>query len=218
MELIEVAPGIDIERDILAHMDFKPDREQPAADGPADLQAGTDGAGAAAARLEPRRAHHLRPNAQHAVRQFRGVPGPTTEPTSTSSAARSRRAARRSASKVALVANYDGFYLDPMVSDAYFSMITYLQNRYYSSGVALHDERVHATEARRRTCRTQPRAACVRDLGRGTGFQRRPVAPLIAVGAFQILPHEHHCTVEDWRLDVFRLHDRAKNGRAKRRP
>ena len=32
-----------------------------------------------------------------------------------------------------LVANYDGFYLDPMVSDAYFSMITYMQNRYYSS-------------------------------------------------------------------------------------
>ena len=35
--------------------------------------------------------------------------------------------------QVALVANYDGFYLDPMVSDAYFSMITYMQNRYYSS-------------------------------------------------------------------------------------
>jgi propionate CoA-transferase len=35
--------------------------------------------------------------------------------------------------KVVLVANYDGFYLDPMVSDAYFSMITYMQNRYYSS-------------------------------------------------------------------------------------
>jgi len=35
--------------------------------------------------------------------------------------------------KVALVANYDGFYLDPMASDAYFSMITYMQNRYYSS-------------------------------------------------------------------------------------
>jgi propionate CoA-transferase len=34
--------------------------------------------------------------------------------------------------KVALVANYDGFYLDPTVSDAYFSMITYMQNRYYS--------------------------------------------------------------------------------------
>ena len=35
--------------------------------------------------------------------------------------------------KVALVANYDGFYLDPIVSEAYFSMITYMQNRYYSS-------------------------------------------------------------------------------------
>jgi len=35
--------------------------------------------------------------------------------------------------KVALVASYDGFYLDPTVSDAYFSMVTYLQNRYYSS-------------------------------------------------------------------------------------
>ena len=29
--------------------------------------------------------------------------------------------------------NYDGFTLDPMVSDAYFSVITYLQQRYYSS-------------------------------------------------------------------------------------
>ena len=30
MELIEVAPGIDIERDILAHMDFRPIIENPA--------------------------------------------------------------------------------------------------------------------------------------------------------------------------------------------
>ena len=35
--------------------------------------------------------------------------------------------------KVALVVNYDGFHLDPVVSDAYFSMITYMQQRYYSS-------------------------------------------------------------------------------------
>ena len=35
--------------------------------------------------------------------------------------------------KVALVANYDGFTLDPTVADAYFSMITYMQNLYYSS-------------------------------------------------------------------------------------
>ena len=33
--------------------------------------------------------------------------------------------------KVALVVNYDRFELDPAVSDAYFSMITYMQGRYY---------------------------------------------------------------------------------------
>ena len=35
--------------------------------------------------------------------------------------------------KVALVVNYDGFQLDPLVSDGYFSMITYMQSRYYST-------------------------------------------------------------------------------------
>ena len=34
---------------------------------------------------------------------------------------------------VALIANYDGFYLEPLVGDTYFSMIAYLEKRYYSS-------------------------------------------------------------------------------------
>src|SRR5215831_11049368 len=34
---------------------------------------------------------------------------------------------------VGLIASYDGFYLDPLVSDTYFSMIAYLEKRYYSS-------------------------------------------------------------------------------------
>ena len=54
--------------------------------------------------------------------------------------------------KVALVANYDGFHLDPMVSDAYFSMITYLQNRYYSSASRYTTSAFMRTEARRRPC------------------------------------------------------------------
>ena len=32
-----------------------------------------------------------------------------------------------------LVANYDGCQIDPMVADAYFSMITYMQGRYYTT-------------------------------------------------------------------------------------
>ena len=35
--------------------------------------------------------------------------------------------------KVALIVNYDGFELDPAVTDAYFSMITYMQGRYYTT-------------------------------------------------------------------------------------
>jgi propionate CoA-transferase len=34
--------------------------------------------------------------------------------------------------RIAVVVNYDSFTLDPMVSDAFFSMITYLQQRYYT--------------------------------------------------------------------------------------
>ena len=32
-----------------------------------------------------------------------------------------------------LIANYDGFELDPAVSDAYFSTIAYLESRYYAT-------------------------------------------------------------------------------------
>jgi len=35
--------------------------------------------------------------------------------------------------RIAVVANYDSFTLDPVVSDAFFSMVTYLQQRYYTS-------------------------------------------------------------------------------------
>jgi propionate CoA-transferase len=34
---------------------------------------------------------------------------------------------------VHLIVNYDGFTLDPAVTDAYFSTITYLQGRYYET-------------------------------------------------------------------------------------
>jgi propionate CoA-transferase len=35
--------------------------------------------------------------------------------------------------RVHLIANYDGFELDPAVSEAYFSMIAYLESRYYAT-------------------------------------------------------------------------------------
>ena len=42
---------------------------------------------------------------------------------------RCRKAGRR----VQMIANYNGFILNSKIADAYFSMITYMQNRYYLS-------------------------------------------------------------------------------------
>jgi propionate CoA-transferase len=43
------------------------------------------------------------------------------------------RRCREIGHKVHVIVNYDGFQIDPVVSDAYFSTITYLQNRYYET-------------------------------------------------------------------------------------
>ena len=73
LALTEVAPGIDIERDILAHMDFAPIVGNVVEMDGAHLPPGDDGAGAGLHRF-PRSAepHQLRPGTQHPVPQLRG--------------------------------------------------------------------------------------------------------------------------------------------------
>ena len=73
LELIEVAPGIDIERDILAHMDFKPIIHKPHADGRAHLPRRAHGADGGADQPQALRARLLRCGAQHPVPQPRGL-------------------------------------------------------------------------------------------------------------------------------------------------
>ena len=60
LELIEVAPGIDIERDIVARMAFKPIRGQAARDGPPYLPVRPNGPPGGHAAAAPRRAVYLR--------------------------------------------------------------------------------------------------------------------------------------------------------------
>ena len=72
LHLIEVAPGIDIERDILAHMAFQPLIGDVRDDGRAHLPPEADGALGHAAGSATRRSPQLRRRAQHAVRQLRG--------------------------------------------------------------------------------------------------------------------------------------------------
>jgi propionate CoA-transferase len=132
LELIEVAPGIDIERDILAQMAFKP------------LIRNVRSMDARIFRNQPMGLDHTLLGRTLADRisydaerntlfvNFEGFEVRTVEDVDL--VRREVELACRAVGKpVALIANYDGFYLEPLVGDTYFSMIAYLEKRYYSS-------------------------------------------------------------------------------------
>jgi propionate CoA-transferase len=132
VELIEIAPGIDVEHDILGQMDFKPLVRNLRTmdvrifrDGPMGLDHVLLGRS-----LADRIGYDAERNTLFI--NFEGFEVKTVEDVDLV-----RREVERSCrgigKPVALVANYDGFYLDPAVSDTYFSMIAYLEQRYYSS-------------------------------------------------------------------------------------
>ena len=131
VELIEIAPGIDVEHDILGQMDFKPLVRNLRTmdvrifrDGPMGLDHVLLGRS-----LADRIGYDAERNTLFI--NFEGFEVKTVEDVDLV-----RREVERSCrgigKPVALVANYDGFYLDPAVSDTYFSMIAYLEQRYYS--------------------------------------------------------------------------------------
>jgi propionate CoA-transferase len=132
VELIEVAPGIDIERDILGQMDFRPlIRNVRLMDvrifrnGPMGLDHMLLGRSLADRIVYDAERNTLFVN-------FEGFDVKTIEDVDLVRR-EVERSCRAIGKPVALIANYDGFYLDPVVSDTYFSMIAYLEKRYYSS-------------------------------------------------------------------------------------
>ena len=133
MELAEVAPGIDIERDILAHMAFRPIVARPEADGRRASSA-PEPMGLEQALLGLQLAERISYDAERNTLflNFEGFQVRTLDDVDLVRREMERRC-RAIGRKVALVVNYDGFTLDPAVSDAYFSMITYLESRYYTS-------------------------------------------------------------------------------------
>jgi propionate CoA-transferase len=132
VELIEVAPGIDIDRDILEQMDFRPLIRNVR---PMDVRI---------FRNAPMGLDHMLLGRNLADRivydaerntlfiNFEGFDVKTVEDVDLVRR-EVERSCRAIGKPVALIANYDGFYLDPVVSDTYFSMIAYLEQRYYSS-------------------------------------------------------------------------------------
>jgi propionate CoA-transferase len=132
MELVEVAPGIDIERDILAHMDFKPIVKNPKpmdprifAAGPMRLDDTLLGLG-----LEQRVSYDVERNILFA--NWEGMHVRTRDEVD-----RIRRVIEERIQsvgrKVALVANYDQFQIDPGLTDTFTAMLRYLETHYYTT-------------------------------------------------------------------------------------
>ena len=132
MELIEVAPGIDLERDILGQMGFKPIVRDPKPmyqrifrEPAMGLEQDLLGMN-----LSDRISYDESRNTLFA--NFEGLQVRTIEDVE-----RIRREFERTCRaigrKVHLIVNYDGFSLDESVADAYFSTITYLQGQYYET-------------------------------------------------------------------------------------
>ena len=132
VDLAEVAPGVDIERDILAHMGFHPIVRDPK---PMDARLfrpeamGLEGI-LLGLSLAERISYDAARNTLFA--NFEGLQVRTladVEAIRREFESRCRAIGKR----VALIVNYDAFQLDPAVSDAYFSTVAYLQDRYYAT-------------------------------------------------------------------------------------
>ena len=132
MELIEVAPGIDVDRDILAHMDFAPIVRNPRLmdprifrDEPMQLEETLLGLG-----LQERLSYD--PDRNTIFLNLEGMRVRTRDDVD-----RVRRVVEERCQaigrKVALVVNYDDFVIDSAVADTYAAMIRYMETHYYTS-------------------------------------------------------------------------------------
>jgi propionate CoA-transferase len=132
MELVEVAPGIDIERDILTQMEFTPIIRAPKLmdarifrDEPMQLEETLLGLG-----MGQRITFDAERNTLFA--NFEGLHIRTRDDVD-----RVRRTiedrVQAIGHKVALVVNYDGFLIDAAVADTYAAMVRYMEAHYYTT-------------------------------------------------------------------------------------
>jgi propionate CoA-transferase len=132
IELIEVAPGIDVNRDILAHMEFTPIVRNPGLmdprifrDEPMQLEETLLGMGMA---------ERVSYDAERNV-LFLNLEGFHVR--NRDDVDRVRRAVEERCQtigkKVALVVNYDDFLIDAAVADTYAAMVRYMETHYYTT-------------------------------------------------------------------------------------
>ena len=135
LKLVQVAPGIDVECEVLAQMAFRPQIDgdmktmDPRICSPKPM-------GLFATLLDLQLADRLSYDAERNAlfANFEGLAIRT--PDDIQSVRRVFEAlCQRIGRKVALVVNYDGFRLDEALADAYFEMVSELQAKYYSTAV-----------------------------------------------------------------------------------
>jgi propionate CoA-transferase len=157
IELIEVAPGVDIEKDILAHMDFKPIIKNPTLMDGRIFHERVMGMKDDMFKLplESRFSYDAKENVFFI--NFEGLSVKTTE-----DIGRIRSTVDKMLSplgkKVFTIVNYDNFTLAPDLADEYAAMVKYVMDKYY-----LHTTR-YSTNAFQR-------------MKLGDTFSRRSVSP-----------------------------------------
>jgi len=132
LELIEIAPGVDLDRDVLGQMDFKPLIRNVRPMDPRIFRNAPMGLDHTLLGRNLADRISYDPERNILFVNFEGFEVRTIEDVDRIRREVERRC-RDIGKPVAMIASYDGFYLDPLVSDTYFSMIAYLEKRYYSS-------------------------------------------------------------------------------------
>ena len=133
VELVEVAPGIDIERDILAHMDFAPIIEAPDEMDPCIFRPGAMGLEKVLVGdrdLADRIGYD--PERNILFLNFEGMhirTGRDVDAVREAVEGRCRGIGRR----VAVIVNYASYRIDDEVLDAYARMIRYMEENYYTT-------------------------------------------------------------------------------------
>jgi propionate CoA-transferase len=132
LELTEIAPGIDIDRDVLAHMDFTPILRNVRLMDPRIFLPQL--MGLATVLLDLQMSDRLSYDAERNT-MFVNFEGMAIRSNGDIESVRRVLEAfcDRIGHKVSLMVNYDGFRLDESEADAYFGMVRQLQLKYYSS-------------------------------------------------------------------------------------
>jgi len=132
VELVELAPGVDLERDVLAQMDFRPIIRHAKPINALIFRSAPIGLEAVLVGLSLSERISYDPDRNTMFLNFEGLHVRTVEDVE-----RIRRAVEECCvsigRKVAVVVNYDGFHLDDAVMNQYVDMVRYMETNYYTT-------------------------------------------------------------------------------------